>query len=411
MKKNLLTLSSCILMLAGYGQIIHESANNGTTGDAVVRIESDKDNNDEGDNARIELYQDGGSLGAFIGFNQDWGGTSNQPDNLFRIGTRYSGNNYYNNLVIRANTGFIGLGTADPVSSLHISSGTSGSSILTLEADTDNNNEQDNARINLVQDGGLVNTFIRLEGNPGATASGTIANAMLIGSEDATARPVQFIVKDQLQMTVDNNGVGIGVNEPSDKLHVDGDFRMNIGEGFKLYGDVNYFNQYQDGIVFQMEDTNHTNGQTDGGFVFRGFTPTDGQSQEWMVIKTGGRVGIGTPSPSEELEVNGTIRSKEVKVEASPWPDYVFADGYLLPSLAETKAYISENHHLPDVPSAEEVTANGIALGEMNAILLKKIEELTLHVIRLEEQNEELKRNYTLELELIKKQLKQLTDD
>ncbi|MEQ9404095.1 MAG: hypothetical protein RIM99_10940 [Cyclobacteriaceae bacterium] len=85
-----------------------------------------------------------------------------------------------------------------------------------------------------------------------------------------------------------------------------------------------------------------------------------------------------------QFEVDGTIRSKEVKVEASPWPDYVFADNYKLPSLETLEAFIKSEGHLPEVPTAKQVEENGIALGEMNALLLKKIEELTLYTIQQE---------------------------
>ena len=95
----------------------------------------------------------------------------------------------------------------------------------------------------------------------------------------------------------------------------------------------------------------------------------------------GGKVGIGTTTPTEKLEVNGIIRSKEVKVEATGWPDYVFSPNYNLRSLEETETFIQENQHLPEIPAATEIEAEGLLLGEMNALLLKKIEELTLHTI------------------------------
>jgi len=94
-----------------------------------------------------------------------------------------------------------------------------------------------------------------------------------------------------------------------------------------------------------------------------------------------GQVGIGTDSPVEALSVNGKIRSKEVKVENTNWPDYVFTKDYQLPTLAETEKHIKEKGHLKGIPSAEEVRINGLALGDMNAKLLEKIEELTLHLI------------------------------
>ena len=97
-----------------------------------------------------------------------------------------------------------------------------------------------------------------------------------------------------------------------------------------------------------------------------------------------GKVGIKTQIPGDyDLAVKGKIRSQEIKVETSGWADYVFEEDYKLPTLAETEKFIQRNGHLPDVPRASEVEANGISLGEMNKILLKKIEELTLQVIQL----------------------------
>ncbi len=101
-----------------------------------------------------------------------------------------------------------------------------------------------------------------------------------------------------------------------------------------------------------------------------------------------GKVGIGVTSVTEALEVNGMIRAKEVKVEAAPWPDYVFTSQYNLPALERTDLYIKTHGHLPGIPTADQVAADGIKLGEMNAKLLEKIEELTLYLI---EQNNQIK--------------------
>ncbi len=98
-----------------------------------------------------------------------------------------------------------------------------------------------------------------------------------------------------------------------------------------------------------------------------------------------GNVGIGTSTPSVELEVNGTIRSEEVRVEAVNAPDYVFEADYDLRSLGEVEKHIEEFGHLPEVPSAAELEEKGMGVSEMNLLLLKKIEELTLHAIRQEE--------------------------
>jgi hypothetical protein len=106
------------------------------------------------------------------------------------------------------------------------------------------------------------------------------------------------------------------------------------------------------------------------------------------IVSNDGRVGIGTANPQHRLHVNGTVYSTEVRVDvaAGSGPDYVFLDNYPLPSLEEVKTHINAYKHLPGVPSAKEMEANGIQLGEMNLLLLKKIEELTLYILSLQTQ-------------------------
>lgn len=92
-----------------------------------------------------------------------------------------------------------------------------------------------------------------------------------------------------------------------------------------------------------------------------------------MVVGADGKVGIGTETfGAERLAVNGNIRAREVKVEATGWPDFVFQKDYKIISLADLARYINKNKHLPGIPSAEDVEKNGIELGEMNKLLLKK---------------------------------------
>jgi hypothetical protein len=109
-----------------------------------------------------------------------------------------------------------------------------------------------------------------------------------------------------------------------------------------------------------------------------------------MRLLNNGNVGIGTVNPQNKLDVNGIIRAKEVKVETG-WADFVFNDDYRLKPLSEVNAFIQENKHLPEIPSATEIKENeGVNLGEMQVKLLQKIEELTLYIIQQEKRINEL---------------------
>jgi len=116
-----------------------------------------------------------------------------------------------------------------------------------------------------------------------------------------------------------------------------------------------------------------------------------------LFIQDGGNVGIGVDDPREKLVVNGTICAKEVRVslDGAPcwdnWPDYVFDENYNLTNITELEKYIKENKKLPEMPSANEVSIQGIEIGDMQARMLKKIEELTLYVIELKKENETIK--------------------
>ncbi len=162
----------------------------------------------------------------------------------------------------------------------------------------------------------------------------------------------------------------------------------------------------------QSVNSNTVNVSTDSGSS----PPTD--ASVWSggvggdIYYNSGNVGIGRTSVPNgySLAVDGNVRAREVRVDQDNWPDYVFSEDYELPTLKEIKKYIQENGHLPNIPSAKEVAKEGIQLGEMNKLLLEKIEELTLYMIALKKKerllNKELEK-LDSELQLLEGKLKQ----
>jgi hypothetical protein len=112
-----------------------------------------------------------------------------------------------------------------------------------------------------------------------------------------------------------------------------------------------------------------------------------------MAILTNGNVLIGKTSQIEsryKLDVEGPIRAHEIVINTTG-ADFVFEPTYKLRPLSELETFIHTNKHLPDIAPAKEMQENGVSAGEMQAKLLQKIEELTLYVIELKKENEELK--------------------
>ncbi|MFQ3579625.1 MAG: hypothetical protein SNJ71_05745 [Bacteroidales bacterium] len=112
-----------------------------------------------------------------------------------------------------------------------------------------------------------------------------------------------------------------------------------------------------------------------------------------MEIDATGNIGIGcTPQSDARLTVNGVVKAKKVNVTLSGFPDYVFKPDYKLQSLSEVEAFIQAHGHLPEVPTEQQVLENGLDVGDTQALLMKKVEELTLYIIKMEKRIAELEK-------------------
>jgi hypothetical protein len=225
-------------------------------------------------------------------------------------------------------------------------------------------------------------------------------------------------------LTYNSSGnIGIGTNNPLAKLHVNngdnscGAILAQANESnFQLYTKTlttqpTSVESFRLGLKYGSDENNSFISFYRGGGTSGGFVGLSTNGIERFRITTDGKVGIGTANPKNALDVVGTIRAKEIKVEAAPWPDYVFADDYPLKELSEVEQYIDANKHLPDVPSAETMDQQGINLGEMNRILLKKVEELTLYCINQNKtmaENEKLMDKKDLEMQQVKGEIDSL---
>lgn len=148
---------------------------------------------------------------------------------------------------------------------------------------------------------------------------------------------------------------------------------------------------YKDRAVVGVTDGNLHLDAYSGRYLLLNFYQEGSTSgSKGMTIDPEGNVGIGLNKPTFKLEVNGTIRSKEVKIEATGWSDFVFNKDYNLPTLQAVEQHINDKGYLPGIPSEKQVIEEGVNVVEMQAKLLQKIEELTLYIIEQDKRIQEL---------------------
>jgi hypothetical protein len=286
----------------------------------------------------------------------------------------FNGNHIYNN-----NAGGVGIGISNPAYALEVNGG-----VVVY----------DGVIVNTTQNGGISGWFrgassgngnIVVQGGLGTYQAYWITGAngvFKIGGSGGTEPSIGAI-------NIDNAGkVGIGTTTPVHALDVVGSIRASNGAfvGAPASTNANILVQGGAGTYTAFWITGSSGELRIGGSG--GSEPSTGA----INIDYAGKVGIGTTNVgSFKLAVEGKIGAREVQIlNTSPWPDYVFQSDYKLLPLSEVEAYIKQHSHLPNVPSANDVK-DGVEIGKMSMILLQKVEELTLYVIDLKKENDDLK--------------------
>ena len=185
-----------------------------------------------------------------------------------------------------------------------------------------------------------------------------------------------FSIKDNLNNTllkVTNDGnVGIGVTNPTKKLEVNGSIGWGAGNA-ALTGDQGASIELRGTGTPYIDFSNDLTSDYKARLILNSNN----------ILEVDGNVGIGTANTNGyKLAVGGNVVAEEVVVKLKEnWPDYVFSKNYKKTNLDELENYIHEKGHLPNMPDAKEISTQGVNVGEVQAKLLEKIEELTLYLI------------------------------
>lgn len=195
-----------------------------------------------------------------------------------------------------------------------------------------------------------------------------------------------------------NKCIGIGTSNPQTLLNVNVGAGGGHGAPGIRIGGLNNYPSLELGIDGDYDGMIRSYGNNinyyAGHWIIKGTPAAENHSHNWYTSKAGstdwsvikmtlnqdGNLGIGTTNPQFKLDVLGTIRAREIKVDLNG-ADFVFEKDYKLMPLNELEKFVKEQKHLPDIAPAKEMEANGTNLGNLNSKLLQKMEEMTLYMI------------------------------
>jgi hypothetical protein len=279
-----------------------------------------------------------------------------------------SGNNIFS-----SNLGKVGIGTSNPAQKLTISGGLR------------------------VDDAGTFGGDLSVTDNANWLHFGTTTSGEGIGSIRTSGGINQFglnfYTTSTLRMVIapSTGNVGIGTATPGQKLTVNGGLRIDDANNFdgnlSVTDAAHWLNFGGTGSGEGIGCNRISGGINQFGLSF--YTA----STIRMAVTIGGNVLIGKTSQTNtayKLDVSGYARADKLVVNTTG-ADFVFDSAYRLPSLNQVEAYVRLNHHLPDIAPAAEMQKEGLDVGENQTKLLQKVEELTLYLIEMKKENEELK--------------------
>lgn len=251
------------------------------------------------------------------------------------------------------NTGNVGIGTISPTSALHIKKGTFF-----------------NANGDVFVDGGKIRVGTTTE----YPTDGEYRTKILSdGSIHIQTTNYPFLMIEDKKQQGSTFTIGIAIlNTNYSNISKSGDIILKT-------------EQFGKSFIFGNETKNINN-----NFKFTTTAPNENVATTKFFIGNNGNVGIGTEIPDAKLAVNGDVHAKEVRIDLSGWPDYVFEDNYALPTIDEVEQHIQQNGHLINIPSAQEIESGGLNVSEIIKKQQEKIEELTLYIIELNKKVEKI---------------------
>lgn len=280
-------------------------------------------------------------------------------------------------------TSNVGIGTTTPSEKLHIVESSGGNSAI-IKIETTSSGQ---AGITIKAGQGSTNRATRIDFLNKVTNE-TVPQWTLINDYNQNGTNDFSIVDNSKlrKLTILQGGyVGIGLTNPSQLLHL----RPSVGAGQLFIDSPTGDNDAQ--LNFGNEGSTKAQIRWDNGLdkliIWK-------NGSDRFVLDNNGNIGIGTISPVYRLDVCGTIRANEIKVDLQVGCDFVFKSDYKLMGLKELDKFVKTNQHLPEIASEKEMVENGVNIKDLQMKLLQKMEEMTLYIIeqnkKLEQQNEKI---------------------